>query len=106
MLVDFSIIPLGRGDSLSDDLAEVLRIVDVAGVPYQLTPTGTILEGEWAEVMKVVKQCHDRMRERSPHVITTIKIEDEEGSDSKLRTHLTSVEESLGRGLRTSPGGE
>jgi uncharacterized protein (TIGR00106 family) len=104
MLAELSIVPLNVGDHLSRPLAEVLDIVDRSSVRYKLTPTGTCLEGTWDEVMGVVRACHARMRERSPHVFTTIRIEDEEGEDDKLVRNITSVEEKLNRPLAKTGG--
>ena len=99
MLVELSIVPLGLGEHLSVPLAEVLDIVDRSGIPYKLTPSGTCLEGEWDEVMALVRTCHVRMRDRSAHVFTTIRIEDEEGETDKLTRNIASVEERLRRRL-------
>jgi uncharacterized protein (TIGR00106 family) len=99
MLAELSIIPLGGDTHMSDELAEVLKLVDTYGLPYQLTPSGTCIEGEWNEVMELIRQCHSRVRERSPHVITMIKIEDEEGAHDKLSRNVTSVEQKVGRTL-------
>jgi uncharacterized protein (TIGR00106 family) len=99
MLAELSIIPLGGDTHLSDELGEVLKLVDTYGLPYQLTPSGTCIEGEWNEVMELIRQCHSRVRERSPHVITMIKIEDEEGEHDKLSRNVTSVEQKAGRTL-------
>ncbi|MEW6131187.1 MAG: thiamine-binding protein [Acidobacteriota bacterium] len=101
MLVEFSILPLGAGDHLSGPLAEILKIVDTCGLPYKLTPGSTCVEGEWQEVMEVVRLCHLRMRNHSKHVITTIKIEDEEGVTNKITRNITSVEAAAGRKLST-----
>ena len=103
MLVELSIVPIGGDIHLSDELAEALKIIDVSGLPYQLTPTGTCIEGEWEEVMSVVRQCHTRIRERSPHVMTWIKIEDDEGETNKLNRNIVSVEEKAGRRLKKNP---
>jgi uncharacterized protein (TIGR00106 family) len=104
MLAELTIVPLGLGEHLSGPLAEVLDIVDRSAVRYKLTPTGTCLEGSWDEVMEVVRVCHARMREKSGHVFTTIRIEDEEGADDKLVRNITSVEEKLQRPLAKSGG--
>jgi len=45
MLVEFSITPIGRGESLSEDVARILDLVDRSGLNYKLTPMGTIVEG-------------------------------------------------------------
>lgn len=99
MLVELSILPLGGDTHLSDEIAEVVKLVDESGLPYQLTPSGTCIEGEWDEVMTLVRRCHDRARGFSPHVITTLQIEDEEGATDKLARNVSSVEEKVGRRL-------
>lgn len=99
MPFELSIIPLGGDTHLSDELAEVLRIVDDSGLPYQLTPTATIIEGEWDEGIQLIRRCHERARETSAHVITTIKIEDEQGGRNKLADNVAAIEEKVGRQL-------
>jgi uncharacterized protein (TIGR00106 family) len=99
MLIQLTVVPLGGDIHLSDEIAEVLKMVDDSGLPYQLTPSGTCIEGEWDEVMELVRHCHERVRRDSPHVITTIRIEDDQGATDKLRRNITSVEEKAGRKL-------
>lgn len=99
MLVELSINLLGRGTHLSQDLAEILKTIDDSGQRYCLTPFGTCIEGEWDEVMGLVKQCHERARNLSSHVMTTIRIEDEEGAKEKLTENIAAVERAAGRRL-------
>ena len=104
MLFELSITPLGGDTHLSEELAKVLELIDASGLPYQLTATATLIEGEWDAVMQLVRQCHERMREFSPHVITSIKIEDEAGEHHKLTANVASVEEKVGHPLRRLVG--
>lgn len=92
MLVELTMTPLGRGTHLGQDLAVVLKLIDESGLPYCLTPTGTCIEGEWDEVMTLVKQCHDRLRASSTRVLTTVRIDDESGTPDKLTQNIKSVE--------------
>ena len=62
VLLEFSISPLGKGESVSKYVSRALDIIDKSGVDYRLNPMGTVLEGEWDEVMAVVKKCYMRMR--------------------------------------------
>ena len=62
VLLEFSMSPFGKGESLSPYVSRVLNVVDKSGVTYKLTPMGTILEGEWEEVMKVVTDCYKEFR--------------------------------------------
>lgn len=104
MLAELSIVPLGRGEHLSSALAEVLDVVDRSGIRYKFTPCGTCLEGTWDEVLDVVSRAHARARQTSRHVLTTLRIEDEEGENDKLTRNVTSVEEKLGRPLAETGG--
>lgn len=67
-------------------------MIDDGEVRYCLTPFGTCLEGEWDEVMAIVKRCHDQARSVSKHVLTTIRIEDEQGVNDTLIANVASVE--------------
>ena len=62
--------PLGKGESVSQYVARVVDIVDRSGLPYVLTPMGTIIEGEsWDEVMSVLKEGFEALKKRlSPHI--------------------------------------
>lgn len=97
MLVELSIIPVGEGVHLSERIAEVMRIVDASGLSYQLTPAGTCIEGDWDEVMALVKQCHDQMRQHTSHVFTHIRIEDQAGAQNQLTENVASVADEVGK---------
>lgn len=100
MLVELSITPLGVGTHISEAVAQAVKVVDDSGLPYQLTSTGTCIEGDWDEVMTVVRHCHEQVREMSPHVVTMIQIEDEQGAADKLAHNIRSVEERIGHSLK------
>ncbi len=100
MLAEFSIAPIGAGEHLSEPVAEMLKIVDASGLPYELHAMGTIIEGEWTEVMRVIEQCYRLMIERYPRVSVTIKIDDARGRTGRLRGKVESVERLLGKSLR------
>lgn len=99
MLVELTINPLGRGTHLSKDLAEILKIVDASGLPYSLTPLGTCIEGDWDQVMELVKQCHALAKSYSHHVMTSIQIEDEDRAANKLEENVAAIERLAGHKL-------
>ena len=105
MIVEFTISPIGVGESLSEYVAQVIDIVDKSGLPYLLTPMGTIVEGEWDEVMELIKRCHHRMLELAPRVATRIYIDDRPGRKGLLEYKTRSVEEKLGRAIRRTRAG-
>ena len=100
ILLEFSMTPLGKGESVSKYVARSLDIIDASGLPYQLTPMGTILEGEWDEVLAVVRECYERMRADCPRITCSIKIDAREGKSGRLQAKIASVERRVGRELR------
>ena len=100
MLLEFSMFPLGKGESVGGYVADSLDIIDRNGVPYRLNPMGTVLEGEWEAVIAVVKQCLDRMAEDCDRVTCTMKFDWRQGATGRLESKVASVEKRLGRSLR------
>ena len=101
VLLEFSMSPFDKGESLSQYVARSIDIVDKSGLPYQLTPMGTIVEGEWDEVMAVVTACFKRMSVDCNRVTTSIKIDYRAGKVGRMQAKVRAVEEKLGRKLST-----
>ena len=99
MMVEFSVVPLGTGASVSPVIARVMRIVIESGLPYKINPMGTVVEGEWDELMTLIKQCHAEAMRDAARVVTSIKIDDYKGKGPRLEQKVESVEQKLGRKL-------
>ena len=99
VVVEFSIIPLGKGASVSPQVARVLKVVAGSGIAYKANPMGTVLEGEWDQVMGIIKECHEEVMKDAERVITSIKIDDRKGTGGRIEKKLESVEQKLGMKL-------
>ena len=100
MLIEFSIIPIGVGSSLGNQLAEVLKIVDASGLPYKINPMGTVIEGEWDEIMKLIKKCHNTVMKTGERAVTTISIDDRKGKPNRIDEKVKSIERRIGKSLK------
>ncbi len=100
MIANFSVVPIDKGNSLSSQVAEVLKIVDESGINYKLHSMGTILEGDWDEILRLIKKCHERTLEDSNRVLTTITIDDRKGKSGRIVGKIQSVERKLGKELK------
>ena len=101
ILLEFSMSPLGKGESVGKYVARSLDIIDRSGVPYRLNPMGTILEGEWEDVLEVVGRCFQRMRKDCKRISCTMKVDYRQGHAGRLTGKVASVEKRLKRKLRT-----
>jgi len=99
MVVDLSIIPMGLGVSISPEVAKVIKIIDQSGIPYTVTPMGTVLEGDWDAVMSLVRRCHDEVLKNSERVYTKITIDDRKRKTDRLRGKVASLEAKVGKKL-------
>ncbi len=100
VVIEFSMFPLDKGESLSPWVARCLEIVDASGIDYRLNPMGTILEGEWDEVFDVVKQCFEVMRKDCNRISLSIKADYRKGKRGALESKVASVEKALGKVLK------
>jgi uncharacterized protein (TIGR00106 family) len=89
------VVPRGKGESLSPFVAECVRIVERSGLRYQLTPMATVVEGEWDEVMRVIGECHMKVRSMSNRVVTSVDIDDRGGRTGAMEQKVRSVQERL-----------
>ena len=101
VLLEFSMAPAGQGESVSAFVARILDVIDKSGVPYQLTPMGTILEGEWAEVFGVVTACFEALKTDCARIGVNLKVDYRAGPGGRLKSKTAKVEERLGRKLAT-----
>jgi uncharacterized protein (TIGR00106 family) len=73
VLLEFSMTPLDKGESVSQYVKRSLDIIDKSGLDYEFHSMGTVIEGEWDEVMGVVKQCFEKMRSDCNRVSVAMK---------------------------------
>ncbi len=98
-LLEFSMSPLGKGESVSQYVARSLAIVDASGLPYRINPMGTVIEGDWDECLRVVKACLDRLAEDCNRITCSIKIDYRKGASDRIQGKIAKVEQILGKPL-------
>jgi len=94
-LINFSIFPLDKGESVSVYVARVLEIVRHSGLAYKLNPMGTAIEGEWGEVMDVVTSCFEEIKKDCDRVYMTISADYRKDKSGRIESKVQSVESKL-----------
>ena len=95
LLIDFSMFPLDKGESVSPYVARLLKVIRESGLPHKLGPMGTSMEGEWRQVMAVVTHCFEELSKDCDRVYFTIKGDFRKKGKKRITAKVESVEEKL-----------
>ena len=77
MLAELEMVPVGtRSASLSALLAQVAKAIDQSGLDYRVGPMGTVVEGDWDQIMNLAKTCHQTLLQSADRVMTSIRVDD------------------------------
>jgi len=96
VIVDFCIIPIGVGVSVSSYIVECEKILTAAGLKTNLHAYGTNIEGEWEDVFAAIKQCHERVHAMgAPRISSTIKLGTRTDREQTMEDKIKSVQSKL-----------
>lgn len=95
VLLEMSITPLGKGESVSSYVAECVRIIDASGLDYELHSMGTIVEGELEEVLDLMRQCIEAVARHSDRVTCAAKLDYRRGHSGRIQGKVQSVRQKL-----------
>ena len=95
MIIAFSITPLGVGEGVGEYVADAVRVVRDSGLPNHTDAMFTSVEGDWDEVMDVVKRAVDAVATRAPRVSLVLKADIRPGVTDGLTAKVETVERLL-----------
>ena len=95
MLVAFSVTPLGVGEDVAEYVAEAVRVVRESGLPNRTDAMFTTVEGDWDEVMDVVRRAVEAVAAKAPRVSLSLKADVRPGVTGALDAKVEAVERRL-----------
>jgi uncharacterized protein (TIGR00106 family) len=97
VIVDLCVVPVGVGTSVSAYVAACQEVIEARGLSHALNAYGTVIEGEWDEVMAAVKACHERVHAMgAPRIHTNLKLGTRTDRPQSAADKIASVREKLG----------
>jgi len=84
VIVEFSIFPLDKGQSVGAYVARAVKIIEQSGLSYTLGPMGTNIEGEFSEVMDAVKRCFEDLKTDCDRVYFTVKADYRKDKENRM----------------------
>ena len=96
MIIELSVIPIGKGVSLSEYVAEVMRVIEASGLPYEPHSMGTNIECGWEDITPLVKKCHDALKAKGvERISTTVRISERTDKPYTMAGKMESLSEKL-----------
>lgn len=95
MIAAFSVAPVVTNNAnaeMSEAVARAVRVVRESGLPHETTSMFTTVEGEWDEVMDVIKRATEAVEAVSPRVSLVIKADIRPGHTDMLHQKMASLE--------------
>lgn len=96
VILDFCLIPIGVGLSVSKYVAACERILEDAGLKTHLHAYGTNVEGDWDTVFAAIKRCHETIHAMgAPRISTSIRVGTRTDRSQTMTDKVKSVQEKL-----------
>jgi uncharacterized protein (TIGR00106 family) len=95
VIAEISIFPMDKGQSVSAYVARALKIIQASGLPYEMNPMGTCMEGDWQEIMAVVDRCFQDLQSDCNRINLSLKADYRHGPAGRLKGKVASVMEKM-----------
>ena len=98
VLLEFAMFPTDKGESVSNYVSRIIKMVDESGVSYQLTPMGTIIEAEtMQDALMLVQKAYDQLEPDCDRIYSSLKFDIRKGKGNRLEGKIKSIEDKIGK---------
>jgi len=98
VLMEFSIFPTDKGESVSQYVSKVIQMIHESGISYRLTPMGTVVETETMDgALEVLRKSHKILDKDSHRVYCSANFDIRKGQTNRLDGKIASIEEKIGK---------
>ena len=98
VLLEFAMFPTDKGDSVSEYVSEIIKMIKNSGFDYKLTAMGTIIETETLEeALDIVNRSYQVLEPHSKRVYSSIKLDIRKEKSNRLEAKIKSIESKIGR---------
>jgi uncharacterized protein (TIGR00106 family) len=98
VLLEFSMFPTDKGESVSEYVSQVIKVIRDSGMSYQLTPMGTIIEtDDLLQALGVVQVAYNTLEQAGCNrIYSSLKLDIRKGKDNRLQGKLKSIQDKIG----------
>lgn len=97
VLLEFSMFPTDKGESVSQYVSRIIKLIDDSGHSYKLTPMGTIIETEKVkDALEIVELAYKQLEGECNRVYSSLKLDIRKGINNRLEGKIESIEKKIG----------
>ena len=97
VLVEFSMFPTDKGESVSKYVSRILKMIQQSGVKYKLSPMGTVFETEeMQDALDLINKAYRELEPDCARIYTNIKMDIRKGKSDRIHTKIKSIEDKIG----------
>lgn len=97
VLVEFSMFPTDKGESVSKYVSRILKMIQQSGVKYKLSPMGTVFETEqMQDALDLINKAYRELEPDCGRIYTNIKMDIRKGKSDRIHTKIKSIEDKIG----------
>ncbi len=98
VLLEFSMFPTDKGESVSPYVSRIIKMIKETGLNYRLTPMGTVVEADsMPEILRVIEQAYDLLEPDCNRIYSSMKLDIRKGKGNRLEGKIRSVEDRIGK---------
>lgn len=98
VILEFAMFPTDKGESVSEHVSKIIKMIAESGVTYQLTPMGTIIETEtMQEALAIVQKAYDVLEEDCNRIYSSLKFDIRKGEPGRMTQKVEAIESKIGK---------
>jgi len=91
-LLSFAIFPTSKGDSVSEYVSKVIKMISESNYPYKLNAMGTVVEtGTVSEALEIIQKSYDILEKFSDRVYISSNIDVRKGKTGRIQSKIDSI---------------
>ena len=97
VLLEFAMFPTDKGESVSNYVSRIIKMIDGSGYPYRLTPMGTVIETiTMSQALDMLNKAYEQLENDCNRVYSSVKFDIRKGKENRMEGKIQSIEKKIG----------
>ncbi|MBI9033900.1 MAG: MTH1187 family thiamine-binding protein [Bacteroidales bacterium] len=98
VIMEFAMFPTDKGDSVSQYVSRIIKMISESGASYQLTAMGTLIETDTMEqALEILVKAHNELAVDSNRIYSSVKFDIRKDKKRRMEQKIESIESKIGK---------